>query len=210
MKDIVLLGPPGSGKGTQADSLVQKFGLKKISTGDLIRDHIIRNTPLGLQVKKVVDAGSLVSDELIGALFEDALRNASNGYIADGFPRTLPQAMQLTTLIEKLSLPKPKVFFLDLDLSVLVKRILGRKSCPTCGRGYNTFFSPPRIEGKCDDDETVLVQRSDDNEEVIRTRYLVFKNEIEPILNYYGEELVAINASQDPKVIFDQISKELL
>lgn len=208
MKSIILLGAPGSGKGTQAQQLTQ-FGLTKISTGDLIRDEIARETSLGMEVKSLVSSGALVPDELIFRIFREALSSATTGFIADGFPRTLNQAKMFENLLTELHLPAPKVVFLDLNLDVLMKRILGRRTCSKCSKVYNIYFNPPVSENICDSDGATLMQREDDKESVIQNRFKLYQQEIEPVLGFYGNRVIKLDATEAPDKVFERISSDV-
>jgi adenylate kinase len=205
-RQIILLGPPGSGKGTQAEKLEKNLGLLKISTGDLIRAEISEKTPLGLSVEALVNDGGLVTDEIIVKLFEKAAASTSVGFIADGFPRTLDQAKALTQLISN---QKEKsltyCFFLDLDLETLTKRILGRRVCPKCKQNYNIYFDPPKIPEKCDRDSASLESRKDDQLSVIQNRYKVYLSEIAPVLDYYKDRIVTISANLSSEEVYKNI-----
>ncbi len=204
--NLILLGAPGSGKGTQAEKLAADFGLTKISTGDLIRDQIARQTSIGLEVKSLVSSGALVSDDLIFKIFREALQAASTGFIADGFPRTLTQAQLFKELLDDLNLELPKVLFFDLNLDVLMKRILGRRTCPKCNKVYNIHFDPPVNAGHCNNDGEALKQREDDQEAVIKNRYTLYQKEIQPVLAFYGNSVIRIDADQSPSQVNAEVN----
>jgi adenylate kinase len=202
---VVLLGAPGAGKGTQAKKIVERFGIPQISTGDLLRDHVSRETELGLRAKAIMARGELVPDELLFGIVSERLNrpDCARGYILDGFPRTAGQAGWLDTFLEKQFFDKPEkwapiVIRLDVDYTQLLLRLTGRRSCPTCGRIYNVHFQPPRIDELCDLDGTKLVQRSDDREEVIRPRLDAYEAQTKPVADYYQARgrLVPVNANQ--------------
>ncbi len=205
MQNIILLGPPGSGKGTQATKLSEKLNLKKISTGDIIRDHISRGTELGLKVKSIVTSGGLVPDELIIELFECELENVQTGFVADGFPRTKRQAEQFDALIEANSFPYPIVFYLKVEQDNLIKRMAGRRTCSTCKKVFNVFFAPPKKENVCDFDGGELICRDDDKEEVVLNRFKVYESEIAPVLNFYNQKLITVDASKNLEDVFSQM-----
>src|SRR5260370_30098350 len=175
---VILLGPPGAGKGTQARRIVERYGVPQISTGDLLRDHVGRCTELGLAAKAIMARGELVPDELMYGIVACRLREADcrHGFVLDGFPRTAAQAGWLDAFLEKEVFDKsekcpPVVIQLLVDYTQLLLRIAGRRSCPTCGRLYNIHFQPPLVDELCDVDESKLVIRNDDREEVISGRF---------------------------------------
>lgn len=184
--NLVLFGPPGAGKGTQAKLLMERLGLMQLSTGDLLRDAVRRGTPLGLDAKKFMDAGELVPDDVILGLVRETMETSgARGYIFDGFPRTLPQAEALDRLLAELGRPLAAVIVLEVDEEELVRRLSGRLSCPQCGRVYNRYSEPPREPGKCDACGAELVQRPDDREETVRRRLEVYREQTAPLLDYY-------------------------
>lgn len=184
---IVLLGAPGSGKGTQAKKLVADYGYPQISTGDLLRDAVARGTEHGLLAKAAMDAGKLVSDDIVLGILKDrvAQPDAAEGFILDGFPRNLAQAEALEGVLAELGQPLDAAVLMDLDLAVLMQRLTGRRSCTGCGRVYNVHFLPPPADGRCGSCGGELVQRSDDKEETIGRRLDVYRAETEPLVDYY-------------------------
>jgi adenylate kinase len=184
---IVLLGAPGSGKGTQAKKLVADFGFPQVSTGDLLRDAVARRTEHGLKAKAAMDAGKLVSDDIVLAILKErvAQPDAAGGFILDGFPRNLAQAEALERVLVELGQPLDAAVLMDLDHSILLKRLTGRRSCSGCGRVYNIYFLPPPADGRCESCGGELVQRSDDREETIGRRLEVYRAETEPLVDYY-------------------------
>jgi adenylate kinase len=184
---IVLLGAPGSGKGTQAKKLVADYGYPQISTGDLLRDAVARGTEHGLRAKAAMDAGKLVSDDIVLGILKErvAQPDAAKGFILDGFPRNIAQAEALEGVLADLKQPLDAAVLMDLDLAVLRKRLTGRRSCTGCGRVYNIHFLPPPADGRCDSCGGELVQRSDDKEETIGRRLEVYRAETEPLVDYY-------------------------
>jgi adenylate kinase len=211
---IVLLGPPGAGKGTQAKQIVEHYGIPQISTGDLLRDHVQRQTPLGREAKSIMDRGELVPDELMYGIVADRLQqlDCANGYVLDGFPRTAAQAGWLDAFLEqeffeKLKSCPPVVIKLVVDYTQLLLRLTGRRSCPTCGRLYNIHSQPPRFDELCDVDGSKLVIRNDDREEVISERLSAYEKMTKPVAEYYQAQgrLVAVNADRTP----DEITAEL-
>lgn len=184
---IVLLGAPGSGKGTQAKKLVAEYGYPQISTGDLLRDAVARGTDYGLKAKAAMDAGQLVSDDIVLGIIRDRLGqpDAQKGFILDGFPRNRAQAEALEPLLDELGQPLDAAVLMDVDLDILMKRLTGRRTCAGCGRVYNVYFLPPAEEGACDACGGELVQRSDDREETIGRRLEVYESETRPLIKYY-------------------------
>ena len=184
---IVLLGAPGSGKGTQAKKLVADFGRPQVSTGDLLRDAVARGTDHGLKAKAAMEAGQLVSDEIVLGILRDrvAQPDAAQGFILDGFPRNLAQAEALEGVLAELGQPLDAAILMDLDHAILLKRLTGRRSCTKCGRVYNVHFLPPPADGRCEACGGELVQRSDDREETIGRRLEVYRAETAPLVEYY-------------------------
>jgi adenylate kinase len=191
---VVLLGPPGAGKGTQAKRIMERYGIPQVSTGDLLRENVAGGTDLGLAAKAVMARGELVSDDLVCGMVRARLSqpDCKRGYILDGFPRTAAQAGWLDALLDdKLfdnSRPTrawPIVVCLDVDYNELLFRLTGRRSCPTCGRIYNVHFQPPRVDELCDVDGTKLVTRNDDRLEVIQPRLVAYQEQTRPVAEYY-------------------------
>jgi adenylate kinase len=185
---IVLLGAPGSGKGTQAQRLQAKYGVPQVSSGDLLRDAVARKTQLGLKVKAVMDSGQLVSDAIVLGLIRERLGkpDAARGFILDGFPRNIGQADSLNALLKELRQPIDAVLLLDVRRETLIKRLAGRRTCPTCGTVYN-IHSMPAGANTCSKDGTQLVQREDDKEEVVVNRLEVYQNQTRPLIEYYSK-----------------------
>jgi len=185
---IVLLGAPGSGKGTQAQRLQAKYGVPQVSSGDLLRDAVARKTELGLKVKAVMDLGQLVSDDIVLGLIRERLGrpDAASGFILDGFPRNIDQANSLNALLKELRQPIDAVLLLDVRRETLIKRLAGRRTCPTCGTVYN-IHSMPAGANTCSRDGTQLVQRDDDKEEVVVNRLEVYQNQTRPLIDYYSK-----------------------
>ncbi len=189
---LILLGAPGAGKGTQATFICQRFGIPQISTGDMLRAAIKAATPLGLAAKKVMDAGSLVNDEIIIALVEQrlALPDCANGFLFDGFPRTIPQAEAMKTAGVKIDV----VLEIDVPESAIIERMSGRRSHMASGRTYHVRFNPPKVEGIDDITGEPLIQRADDNEETVRKRLEIYQRQTQPLVEYYDNWV----ASGDP------------
>jgi adenylate kinase len=188
MMRIVLLGAPGSGKGTQAQRLQSKYGVPQVSSGDLLRDAVARGTELGKQAKSVMDAGQLVSDDIVLGLIRERLGrpDAANGFILDGFPRNIDQANSLNELLEEIDQPLDAVLLLDVRNETLMQRLAGRRICPKCGTVYNVH-SLPEGETTCAKDGTELYQRPDDKEEVIGKRLSVYDQQTKPLVNHYSK-----------------------
>jgi adenylate kinase len=186
---IVLLGAPGSGKGTQAKLLVEKYNIPQISTGDLLRAEVAAGTDLGKKAKAAMDAGQLVTDDVVLGMIQSRLSkpDARNGFILDGFPRNIPQAQALDAMLARLSQPLQLALLVDVDNEVLMKRLTGRRSCgnAACGAIYNIYFSPPKTAGKCDKCGSALQHRSDDNEDTVRKRLTVYEQQTAPLMSYY-------------------------
>jgi len=188
MMRIVLLGAPGSGKGTQAQRLMGKYGVPQVSSGDLLRDAVARGTELGKQAKSVMDAGQLVSDDIVLGLIRERLSrpDAANGFILDGFPRNIDQANSLNTLLEEIGQPLDAVLLLDVRNQTLMQRLAGRRICQTCGTVYNIHSLPPGTT-TCGKDGTELYQRPDDREEVIGKRLAVYDQQTKPLIAHYSK-----------------------
>jgi adenylate kinase len=186
---IVLLGAPGSGKGTQAKKLFADYGYPQVSTGDLLRDAVERGTEYGRRAKAAMDAGQLVSDDIVLGILRDRLArpDAARGFILDGYPRNQSQAKALESLLEDIGQPLDAAVLFDLDFDVLMKRLTGRRICKNCGRVYNVYFLPPPENGQCGTCGGELIQRSDDREETIGRRLEVYQKETAPLIEYYEQ-----------------------
>ncbi len=184
---IVLLGAPGSGKGTQTKLLAQKYKALQVSTGDLLRSAVAAQTPLGRQAKAAMDVGHLVSDDIMLGIIEERLSSpdARNGFILDGFPRNIPQAEALDAMLTKLGQPLNGVLLVDVDQDILLQRLTGRRACASCAQIYNIYTSPSRLDDKCDKCGGNLRRRSDDNEETIGSRLRVYGAQTAPMIAYY-------------------------
>jgi adenylate kinase len=185
--NLMLVGAPGSGKGTQAKRILEKYALPQLSTGDILRQAIKDETPLGEQAGGFMDAGKLVPDDLIMDLIEERLASAEyeNGWVLDGFPRTLPQAKGLSALLDRSGKQLKHVILLDVSGERIAERIVGRRSCPECGNVHHIRFSPPKAEGICDSCRGALIQRSDDTEEKVRVRFGQFESETASVIPYF-------------------------
>ena len=204
---LILLGAPGTGKGTQAKKIVEKLGYQHISTGDLLRSEIAKDSELGQKVKGIIDRGDLVNDQVVLELLNANCDLESTTYIFDGFPRNIEQAELLESTVLKGK--SSKAIYFDIDLDILVERISNRRIAPKSGEIYNLLSRPPRVDGKCDISGEDLIHRKDDNAETVRNRLEVFKNTIAPILGYYEGrgELVTIDASKSAEDVFGLVEK---
>ena len=184
---IVLLGAPGSGKGTQAKLLVEKYKIPQMSTGDLLRAEVAAGSELGKKAKAAMDSGQLVSDDVVLGMIQARLAkpDAKNGFILDGFPRNIPQAQSLDAMLARLGQPLQLALLVDVDTDVLMKRLTGRRTCGSCGAIYNIHFSPPKTSNKCDKCGGALQHRSDDNEQTVGSRLKVYQQQTAPLVNYY-------------------------
>ena len=194
---LILLGPPGAGKGTQANFIKEKFGIPQISTGDMLRAAVKAGTPLGLEAKKVMDAGGLVSDDIIIGLVKDRLQqdDCKSGYMFDGFPRTLPQA----DAMKDAGVPLDFVLEIDVPDAEIVERMSGRRAHLASGRTYHVKYNPPKVEGKDDVTGEDLVQRDDDKEETVKKRLDVYHSQTKPLVEYYSK-WAASGDAKAPKV----------
>ncbi|HET7736870.1 MAG TPA: adenylate kinase [Nocardioidaceae bacterium] len=186
---LVLVGPPGAGKGTQAQFIASHFAVPKISTGDIFRANVSEGTDLGLEAKKYMDAGDLVPDEVTIGMVEDRLRHddASEGFLLDGFPRTVHQAEVLDHLLEGQGASLDVVLELVVDDEEVVRRLSGRRTCRRCGHVWHLDFDPPAVDGRCDRCSGELFQRDDDSEDTIRHRLEVYADQTSPLIGYYGD-----------------------
>ncbi len=186
---IILLGPPGAGKGTQSAYLVERFGIPQISTGDMLRAAVKAQTPMGIKAKDCMDSGALVPDDVVVGIVRERLQQADcgSGFILDGFPRTIPQAEALNNVLADLGKSLDAVVSLTVDSEALVGRLTGRRTCRQCGKGYHVSFDPPAADGSCSACGGTLVQRDDDKEETIRHRLQVYVEQTAPLEKYYDE-----------------------
>lgn len=209
---MVLIGPPGAGKGTQAPNLVEKYCACHLATGDMLRSQVQQQTPLGVEAKKIMDAGGLVSDDIMVNMIRSELENnkkCSNGFILDGFPRTIPQAEKLDEMLAEKKQPLEKAVELKIPDELLVARITGRLVHPASGRSYHKVFNPPKTEMIDDVTGEALVQRSDDNADALKKRLVSFHKQTEPIVGYYQKTGIwkGVDAAQDPKKVWGDILK---
>lgn len=184
---VLLLGPPGAGKGTQGRRLAERYGISYIASGDLFRSNVSEGTELGLLAKKYMDAGELVPDDVTIRMVMEAIGSAGEGFLLDGFPRTMAQARSLDGELDRAGTPLTAALLLSLDEEIAIKRIAGRRTCERCGAPYNVEFNPPRAEGRCDLCGGTLVQRSDEREDVVRHRLDVYHESTAPLIGYYAD-----------------------
>lgn len=210
---IVLLGPPGAGKGTQAAKIVQEYSIPHISTGDIFRKNLKENTPLGIKAKGYMDQGLLVPDELVVDLVKDRLteKDCKDGFMLDGFPRTVFQAEALEAELEKMNIRLNAVLNIDVNSEMLFKRLTGRRICKSCGATYHIYFNPSEVEGICDKCGGDLFQRDDDKEETVKKRLEVYEEQTQPLIDYYKNKnvLVNIDGEGDIDKVFGDISASL-
>jgi adenylate kinase len=196
----IFLGPPGSGKGTQAIVLANKSGVPHLSTGDMLREHIAKGTPLGLKAKPLMDRGELVPDSLVLRMVAERIErpDCSQGFVFDGFPRTVTQAKYLGELLKRQGFKQPFVLHMVIGTALLIRRITGRRTCKVGGEIYNIYDRPPKVEGICDNDGGELIQRPDDREEVIKPRLNAYEKLTAPLVSYYRRlgSLYEIDASK--------------
>lgn len=185
--NLILLGPPGAGKGTQAKMLIDAYGIPQISTGDMLREAVKNQTPLGLEAKKFMDAGQLVTDEVVIGLAKDRIAqpDCAGGFMLDGFPRTVAQAEALDKMLGEMGKKLDHVISIEVPNDELMKRLTGRRTCKACGQGFHMVFDPPKAEGKCDKCGGELYQRDDDNEATVSNRLKVYESQTKPLIDYY-------------------------
>lgn len=213
LMNLILLGPPGAGKGTQAQRMVERYRIPQISTGDILRAAVKESTPLGMKAKGFMDRGQLVPDEIVIGIIEERLKakDCNSGFILDGFPRTIPQAEALQPILAKLGKKIDHVINIEVDSEELVRRLTGRRTCKNCGAMFHVLFQPPKKEGLCDRCGGTLYQRADDNEEAIRTRLNEYEKQTAPLVHYYRgkKTLRPIQGVGGPDQIFGQIVRLL-
>ena len=206
---LVLLGPPGAGKGTQAKRLAEKLGLPHISTGDILRRNVSEGTDLGKQAKGIMDKGLLVPDDLVARMLDERFSHPDikNGFILDGYPRTLAQAKTLDEILSRKHLAVDLVVYLNTSDDIIIKRLTGRLVCSKCGANFHVTNMPPKVKGLCDSCQGSLYQRSDDNEITVRKRLEVYKHEVASLIKYYSQakKLRTLNADLDAAVVLNQI-----
>jgi len=210
---IILLGPPGSGKGTQAKFLSKRYGIPHIAMGDILREEVAKKTPLGEKVNVYMSKGELVPDEIVIEVLKKRLQEAdcTNGFILDGFPRTLNQAKALDNMLSELNLKIDAVIYIEVPDEEIMKRLSLRRTCKVCGRIYNLHYNPPKQDGKCDVCGGELIIRNDDKPEVIKNRLKVYNEQTKPLVNYYETHklLIRINGVNTIDKVFQQIVEKL-
>jgi adenylate kinase len=187
---VIFLGPPGAGKGTQAKQIAESYGVPHLSTGDMFREHVSRGTPLGLRAKPIMERGELVPDDLVLSMVEDRISrpDTEDGFILDGFPRTVPQAEKLDEILRRRFQTEPLVVHFVVDKNQLMRRLTGRRVCGIGGEIYNIYDHPPKVPGRCDRDGGELTQRPDDREEVIAERLAAYERQTRPLVDYYRQQ----------------------
>ena len=186
-RPVIFLGPPGAGKGTQAKRLAARYGVPHLSTGDMLREHVRQGTELGRKAKPLMDHGDLVPDDVVLGMIEERITrpDAAGGFVFDGFPRTLPQAEKLDEILKRRHVAAPVVVNFHVSNDTLVRRVAGRRVCKVGGEIYNVYEKPPKVDGRCDHDGGELIQRSDDNADVVRDRLAAFEKQTQPLIDYY-------------------------
>jgi len=208
--NIILFGPPGVGKGTQGVKLAGEFGIVHLAMGDLLRAAVADQTPLGIKAKAFMDAGKLVTDELVIGLIEERIsaEDAQQGFLLDGFPRNVAQAVALNHMLDNKGLKINHVIFMDASKDALLERLAGRLACSACGFGFHRHYSPPKIKGQCDKCSGSLYQRADDTEEVISQRLEVYAEQTSPLLDFYGKDNTFCKVNAEPGM--DEVYTSLL
>ena len=213
MMKIVFMGPPGAGKGTQAEKIIETYQIPHISTGDMFRKAIKDQTELGMEAKRYMDQGALVPDHVTIGIVKDRLSESDckSGFLLDGFPRTVDQAKALDEILTSLDSKIDYVINIDVDLDILKERLTGRRICRSCGATYHMIFNPPAVAGTCDKCGGELYQRKDDNEETVGNRLDVYVSQTKPLLDYYSlaGNLVNINGQQSIDLVFAEIQDVL-
>lgn len=211
--NLILMGLPGAGKGTQAEKIVEKYNIPHISTGDMFRLAIKEGTALGKEAKSFMDKGELVPDEVTIGIVRERLSkdDCQKGFLLDGFPRTIAQAEALENLLKDMNESLDYVLHIDVPTDQLVERLTGRRVCPTCGATYHVIYNPPKVEGKCDKDGSELIQREDDQPATVRKRLDVNIEQTQPMLDFYKDKgyLVTIKGDQDINQVFKDIDEKL-
>ena len=209
MKKMLIMGPPGAGKGTQAENIIKYYNIPHISTGDMFRAAISNKTEIGLIAKSYIDAGNLVPDEITVGIVKERLSkpDCKNGFLLDGFPRDLHQAEMFDSMLKELGIKLDLVLNIHVDDEKLINRIIGRRICHKCGRTYHITYNKPLKDGICDDCGSELIQRKDDNVETVTNRLDVYSHLTEPLINYYKDLVVNFDGDRDVDVIFNDIKK---
>ena len=207
---LILIGPPGGGKGTQAKYLIDQFSIPQISTGDMLRGNINNNTSMGKEAQKFMNSGQLVPDSIILDMMQKRLteQDCKNGYILDGFPRTIPQAEGLDYLLKGVNQQLDHVIVMDVPDNLIITRLSNRRSCKGCGQVYNLVFEPPAIAGKCNNCNEELYLREDDNPAIIQQRLTVYRQQTKPVIKYYSDQ--RLTKVIDSKGTIDEIRSDIL
>lgn len=210
---VILLGPPGAGKGTQAKLISEKFSIPHISTGDIFRANIKEKTPLGIEAKRYIDNGQLVPDEVTIGIVKDRLTkdDCDNGFLLDGFPRTVAQAEALDEFLKGMNKDLDVALLIKVPEEFILERMTGRRVCTSCGASYHIRFNPPKIEGKCDICDNELIQRKDDTEATVKERLEVYSKQTYPLINYYKDNgiISEVNGTESIDEVFGNISNIL-
>ncbi len=207
---LLIMGAPGAGKGTYAEGISEHFGIPHISTGDIFRQAMQEETPMGILAKSLIDKGLFVPDDITNEIIKERLKKADcmDGFLLDGYPRTLQQAYEFDKILDEMNLKLDAVINLVVDESIIVSRIVNRRICPTCGRGYNLISLKPLVDGICDDCQTELYQRKDDNEETIKTRLSVYNEQTKPLVKFYTDKKVILNLNGEGEA--KKITQEII
>lgn len=210
MKNIIFIAPPAAGKGTQSDLLVKKYGYNHISTGDLLREEVKKQTKIGVEIENLMKSGQLVSDEIVSNLLKTTLDEIDGPFILDGYPRDIKQISILENILKDINKSIDLVIQLNVNYDILVRRVTGRLSCPKCSRSYHKDNLKPLVEWVCDDCGSSLISRTDDNEETFKNRYQTYLDKTQPILDYYnklGMVKIIDDKKSDIKEVFEEIEK---
>jgi adenylate kinase len=210
---IVLLGPPGAGKGTQAKLISEKYSIPHISTGDIFRKNISEKTKLGVEAKRYMDNGQLVPDQVTIDIVKDRLskNDCKEGFLLDGFPRTVKQAEALDEFLNENHNKIDAALLIDVEEKFILERMTGRRVCPSCGASYHIRFNPPKVEGKCDACDSDLIQRKDDTEATVKERLDVYNQQTQPLVDYYKNQnaLLKVEGTKEINQVFDEICDAL-